>query len=264
MNAFAAFLPLAVLAFSFEALAQAPGVDACAGCHGAKGEGNAVMAAPRIASQPAEFLQRQLDAYASGRRRNAVMEPIAKALNPEQRKSMAAHYATLDAGAPPARRAAAGSGRARRLASVGDEKLRVQACANCHGPDGVGEPPGNPYLAGQLSRYFVSAMGEWKSGARDTDPAGQMPIIAARLTPQDVGALAAYFAALPPPGPRLLEGHAPRAVGDAPAEQPATAAAAKGVGVEQGAPTTGGAQGPGGGGATTGGPAQGNPATPKR
>jgi cytochrome c553 len=191
------------------------------------------------------------------------MEPIAKALSADQRKAMAAHYATLEGGASPAARSKA-SGRALRLATVGDEKLQVQACSNCHGPRGIGEPPRNPYLAGQIARYLEVSMAEWKNGARDTDPARQMPLIAGRLPEEDVRALAVYFAALPPPAPRLLEGRAPRVVGGAmPASTPAVETA-KGVGVEQGAPTTGGAQGAGGGGGATGGPAQGNPATPKR
>jgi cytochrome c553 len=263
MKTLAAFLLLALLAIAFDALAQAPDVSSCAGCHGAKGEGNAVMGAPRIAAQPAEYLARQLEAYANARRRNEVMEPIAKGLSADQRRVMAAHYATLDGGASSSARGTAPE-RARRLANVGDEKLQVQACVNCHGPDGIGEPPRNPYLAGQVSRYLEASMAEWRSGARDTDPARQMPLIAARLPDADVRALAAYFATLPPPGPQLLEGRAPRVVGGTPAATSPASETSKGVGVEQGAPTTGGAQGPGGGGATTGGAAQGNPTTPKR
>jgi cytochrome c553 len=263
MKTLAAFLLLVWLAIPFEALAQVPDVTSCAGCHGAKGEGNSVMGAPRIAAQPADYLARQLEAYANGKRKNAVMEPVANALNADQRKAMATHYATLDAGASPRAKAAV-SERARRLANVGDEKLQVQACVNCHGPDGIGDPPRNPYLAGQISRYLETSMAEWKDGARDTDPARQMPLIAARLPSQDVRALAAYFAALPAPGPRLLEGRAPRVVAGPPSAPSAASEPAKGVGVEQGSPTTGGSTGPGGGAAPTGNAAQGNPATPKR
>jgi cytochrome c553 len=264
MKTFAALLLIALLAIPFEAFAQAPDVAACAGCHGSKGEGNAAMGAPRIAAQPADYLVRQLEAYADGRRRNAVMEPIAKGLEPVARRLIASHYASLDAGSQPSAKAAA-SERARKLANLGDDALQVQGCVNCHGPDGIGQPPRNPYLAGQLSKYFQTAMAEWKSGVRNTDPASHMQLIAQRLGDADTRALAAYYASLPSPAPRLLEGRAPSVVGGA--QPPATTGAAetaKGVGVEQGAPTTGGGQGPGGGGSTTGGPSQGNPATPPK
>jgi cytochrome c553 len=261
MKIVAAFLLLALPALPLGVFAQAPDVTTCAGCHGAKGEGNPALNAPRIAAQPADYLLRQLQAYASGNRRNAVMEPIAKGLTPEQRRLMAAHYATLDAGASIAK--AKSTERGRKLATVGDGKLQIQACVNCHGPDGIGEPPLNPYIAGQLDKYLAASLQEWKSGARNTDPSLQMPLIGAKLSSQDINALSQYYASLPAPAPRLLEGRAPRVVGGAPA--PAVASEpAKGVGVEQGAPTTGGAQGPGGGGAASGTGAQGTPQTPKR
>jgi len=175
----------------------------CAGCHGAQGEGSPQTGAPRIAGQPSAYLQRQLESYADGRREHPVMSPIAKQLSPEQRASLASHYAELRA---PAKRSAAAGGsapqRALTLATHGDESKRVQACANCHGPGGTGMADINPYLAGLDAKYLASAMAEWKSGARRTDPSGQMPRIAKSLSDADVRALAAYYAAQPSPQPR--------------------------------------------------------------
>jgi cytochrome c553 len=175
----------------------------CAGCHGAQGEGNPQTGAPRIAGQPVAYLQRQLDAYADGRRDNAVMSPIAKQLSPDQRAALASHYADVRA---PAKQSAAAGGsapqRAVTLATHGDESKRIQACANCHGPGGTGMADINPYLAGLDAKYLASAMAEWKSGARRTDPSGQMPRIAKSLSVADVQALAAYYAAQPSPQPR--------------------------------------------------------------
>jgi cytochrome c553 len=233
----------------------------CVACHGANGEGNLAMASPRIAAQPADYLLRQLDAFAGGARQSAVMAPIAKALTPDQRKWLANSYSTRDAPARPAGGAA--SERGRRLATLGDEKLHVQACGNCHGPDGIGEPPRNPYLAGQFAKYLGASLQEWKSGTRRTDPSLQMPVIAKRLPAADISALARYYAALRPPAPLALATPGPR---PAPLAGPPTATteAVKGVGVEQGSPTTGGSQGPGGGGAASGSGAQGTPPEPKR
>jgi cytochrome c553 len=169
-------------------------------CHGAQGEGNAANATPRIAGQPQAYLERQLAAFADGRRDSEIMTPIARQLAPEQRTAVSAYYAQLRALAakPPA--AAATSARGRTLAMRGDQALQVQGCQNCHGPGGTGI--GNiPYLAGLDRSYLEMALGEWKSGSRKTDPSQQMNQIAGKLSDADIKALAAYYASQPPPQP---------------------------------------------------------------
>jgi len=249
----------------------ADGVTACISCHGAQGEGNAAAGFPRLAGQPSFYLERQMSAFADGRRDNPVMSPIAKAMNAQQRRDSSAWYASVDpgkAGGAPASAAAkpdaARQKRALALANQGDDKLQVQACINCHGPNGAGEAPAYPYLAGQHTAYLTAAMAEWKSGARKTDPSGQMPAIAARLGDQDVAALAAFYAAQAVQAPALRTNIAagsvarPAVAARADTSGPrATAAAPQGVGTEQGAPLTGGNQGQGGGGG-----AQGNQSQP--
>jgi cytochrome c553 len=244
MKTLAPALAGALLAMPVAVLAQVD-VTSCGACHGMNGEGNAVMGAPRLAAQPAAYLERQLEAYGSGRRTNGVMTPIAQGLTPDQRRLMSAHYASLDAGVRPAS-TAKGPERGRLLARVGDEKLQIQACNNCHGPDGIGAPPVNPYLAGQIQKYLVAALQEFRNGSRDTDPSRQMPDISQRLGAADMSAVAQYFAAQSPPSPRLLEGRAPRVVGPAPAATAPATQPPAGVGVEQGSPTTGPTQSPGG------------------
>lgn len=254
------------------------GVTACVGCHGARGEGNAQAAFPRLAGQTSAYLRRQMRSFSDGSRANSVMSPIAKAMQPQQMLDVSAWYASLDsergdeagstAGAKPAE---AVLERGRLLATTGSESLRVQACANCHGPKGAGEAPDYPALAGQHASYLTAAMAEWKTGARKTDPGQQMPLIAQSLNDDDVAALAAYYAAQRAPptsaqennlaagtlarpaiaaaadaaGPRGAAGGAAGAAGAVTA-----GAAATGTGTEQGAPLTGGNQGPGGGGGT--------------
>ncbi|WP_460826576.1 c-type cytochrome, partial [Massilia terrae] len=203
------------------------GVTACVACHGAQGEGNAAGGFPRIAGQSAWYIGKQLAAYANGARVNPVMEPVAKGLSAEQIRDVAAYYASLGGGAGSAASAgakAAGGAAARGLllATKGDEVRRVQACANCHGPGGAGEPPASPYLAGQHANYLSAAMQAWKSGARKTDPSGQMVEIARALNDADVAAIAAFFSAqpAPPPAGKLVN------VATGTAAHPAVAAAA--------------------------------------
>lgn len=234
-------------------------VATCVACHGQKGEGNAASNFPRLAGQPQAYLAKQLQAYADGSRQNPVMTPIAKGLSPAQMQTVSSYYAALEAPAvkasPPSGRAAK---RAAQLANVGDEKITVQGCVNCHGPGGSGEPPAYPYLSGQHAGYLRAALGEWKSGARKTDPSMQMNIVAKRLSDDDIAALSAYYAAQPAPVPEpqrgnIASGTPQRPLGppsaNVPGEPPAT-----GTGVEQGESTTGGSQGPGGANTTNKGP----------
>ena len=249
-----------------------PNVAPCASCHGANGEGNAAGGFPRIAGQSSSYLARQLQSYANGDRKNPVMEPIAKALNDEQREAAASYYASLvgrpastanpaaPAGSAPSR---AVQQRGAQLAGVGDNAIQVQACANCHGPGGIGEAPAYPYLAGQHASYLQAVLGEWKSGARKTDPSRQMVLIAQALSDDDVRAVAAYYAALPAPGPRDADLAKPwrasgrTAVVSGPRPGTGERQQTEGVGSEQGTPLSG-AQGQGPGG-TSGGGSQGSP-----
>lgn len=239
-------------------------IAACAGCHGAQGEGMAATGFPRLAGQPAYYLGKQLAAYATGARVNPVMQPIAKAMSAQQIRDVSAYYAALGASAASAASAAMpqagaggprGSERARTLDMVGDGARGVQACVNCHGPAGSGEPPIYPYLAGQHAAYLRAAMEQWKSGARSTDMSGQMPHIGRQLSAADVAALAAYYSALPAPPPAVQRINVPAgsmlrpavaAAAGAPGPKAPGAAGVAGTGTEQGAPLTGGT---GGGGA---------------
>lgn len=242
----------------------AKGVIACVTCHGAQGEGNAASGFPRLAGQPARYLQEQLDSYADGRRQNPIMAPIAKGLGTEERAAVSAYYESLK---PPATPPASGTGgapaqsadarkRGETLYTAGDEALHVQACANCHGPGGAGEPPNYPYLAGQHAGYLASALREFKSGTRTNDPSGQMPQIARQLSDADIDAVTGYLSQMPAPSRDDAQAAAirQRAIQGAsvPSAPQAGPSAPTGTGTEQGAPLTGGSQGPGGGGGGSG------------
>ncbi|MGZ3241688.1 MAG: c-type cytochrome, partial [Burkholderiaceae bacterium] len=181
----------------------------CAACHGAKGEGNPQSNFPRIAGQPQAYLARQLAAYVDGSRYNQIMTPIAKQLSEQQVNALSNYYASL--AVPPLKTSKISSASAAKvqsrgevLATIGDENLAVQACDNCHGPGGTGEPPTYPYLAGQHSGYLNASLSEWKSGARSTDPSQQMLRIAKRLSDSDIAALSTYYAAQPAPASQRI------------------------------------------------------------
>jgi cytochrome c553 len=245
-----------------------PGVAACASCHGARGEGNPASNFPRIAGQGDGYLAKQLIAYADGSRVNPIMTPIAKAMNRQQIDAVALYYAALEAPSPSTAAAKAQDkmqARGRTLANIGDESIGVQSCANCHGPGGIGEPPNYPYLASQYSGYLTTTLGEFKNGTRKTDSSQVMNVLAKRLSDDDVRAVSAYYAAQPAPPPAAKRGNIPAGSAQRPVMSSSggsggeSSVPVQGVGVEQGAPTTGGGQGPGGGGGASGTGPQGTP-----
>jgi cytochrome c553 len=180
------------------------------------------------------------------------MTPIASALDPQQRAAVAAYYASLST--PSAATAANAPANAPVLVARRDDKRGIQACVNCHGPQGIGDAAANPYLAGQHAQYLANAIAEWKDGSRHNDPSGQMPLIAKALNDAESKQIASYFAALPAPAPRNAQAAAVAVNTSRPAVQsgPVSATAPnQGNGTQQGAALTGGAQGQGAGGAAT-------------
>jgi cytochrome c553 len=169
----------------------------CQGCHGPHGEGVAATAGPRIAGQTAEYLAAQLHAYADGARTNPVMTAIAKGLDDQKKADAAAYFASQSPpfAAPATRASDAHVARGKTLVRVGDESKQLQACANCHGPDGSGERLAAPYLAGQSAAYIASAIREWKTGARHSGETLMGPI-ASRLDDNDIAAVSAYLESL--------------------------------------------------------------------
>ena len=235
---------------------MSPVVQTCVPCHGARGEGKPGAGFPRIAGQSQYYIRKQLDSYADGSRRDAVMEPIAKGLTPGLREEVAAYYSRTDAPAVNGASVFTQSwvARGRLLATRGDLTNPVQACVNCHGPAGLGQPPALPYLAGLDDGYIRTALNSWREGRRRNDAGQQMTAIAKALSPEDSAAVARYYAGLSPPKPaslNLVEPARPQlmAAGTTPSLIVGSdAPQAGGAGLEGGAPSAGGEYGRASGG----------------
>ena len=169
------------------------GAPPCAQCHAFNGVSDASGAFPRVAGQSAYYLAEQLRDFASEMRSNAFMTPIAKALTAEDIADVAAYYSGLDAPFLPLRKPDEALVRAgEQLAKVGNESRRIQACDNCHGPGGAGEPPTLPYLAGQYATYIAFELRMWQRGYRKNSPDG-MAVVARALDEREIAAVAAYY-----------------------------------------------------------------------
>jgi cytochrome c553 len=71
----------------------------------------------------------------------------------------------------------------------------LSACLPCHGLDGIGRDAEIPNLAGQNEAYLLNQLRAFHQGRR---PHKEMLYISRKMTDEDMRALAAYYASLPP------------------------------------------------------------------
>ena len=170
----------------------------CAACHGADGNSPS-PANPKLAGQHADYLYKQLVNFVpkqgakEAERANAVMMGFASQLSDEDKRNVAAFYASQ-----PKKPAAAKS---KELVELGQTIYRagipgkqVPSCAGCHGPAGAGIPAQYPRLSGQWAEYTESQLVQFRGGQRKNS--AQMTTIAARLSDAEIKAVSDYIAGL--------------------------------------------------------------------
>jgi cytochrome c553 len=167
----------------------------CASCHGVAGEGN--LNTPRLAGQPAAYLFKQLQDFASGLRHNESMAFVARALSEDDMAKVAHYYANIDLRTTEAPTLGGDLERGRVLAEKGDWNTDVPACFACHGMAGEGVAPGFPALAGQKPDYIFAQLAAWHAGERKNSPQKLMDGIAQRMSPEDMRAVSDYLGSLP-------------------------------------------------------------------
>lgn len=173
--------------------------NGCAACHGDGAQGVEALAAPALAGQDPDYLERQLANFASRRRGGhendrygSQMTLFAQLLSDADRHHVARYLFSL---AP-----------TRPVTTLGGNPTRGQdlyaACAACHGERGDGGPA--PRLAGLGDWYIAAQMRLYATSARgydENDRDGQnMAAIAAKLSDEETRDLAAYVSSLG--GPR--------------------------------------------------------------
>ncbi|MEO7072942.1 MAG: c-type cytochrome [Rhodanobacter sp.] len=200
LSLFAAANAHAADAASIATQGNGRGAAACSACHGADGGGMPSAGFPRLAGLNAAYLHKQINDFASGSRVNAVMQPIATALDNAERQAVADYYSKLPIPAQPAAAASAGSapdGVGALLATRGRWSDHVPACEQCHGPGGVGVGENFPPLAGQPAAYIKGQLKAWQDGTRKNDPLELMRHLSTALSAKDISAVADWFAAQP-------------------------------------------------------------------
>ncbi len=171
----------------------------CAACHAA--DGNSIAPAnPKLAGQFPEYLYKQLANYRpqggkKPERENAIMTGMVAALSDADMKNVAAYYAA-QALQPAVARDKDVVVLGQKLYRGGNLETGLPACAGCHGPDGSGIPSQFPRIAGQYAEYIEAQLKAFRSGARANDVNGMMRGVAARMTDNEIRAVAEYTAGL--------------------------------------------------------------------
>jgi len=141
----------------------------CAACHGAQGEGNQQLNSPKLAGQPAWYLERQLKYFKEGVRGGdgdtygAQMVPMAMTLPDNAAiRNVSAYIETFPDEAIP-------------MTVIGDvnngEDIYDRNCAACHLDDGSGTwYTDAPALAGMSDWYFVTQISNFLAGIRGMHP----------------------------------------------------------------------------------------------
>jgi cytochrome c553 len=166
----------------------------CVACHGI--DGNSVNPEwPSIAGQHDSYIVKQLKAFKSGARQNALMTPMAMPLSDQDMEDLAAYYAAQTARGLETEPSKLEAGQ--KLYRGGNATTAVAACIACHGPNGNGNAPaGYPSIRGQHAKYVELQLNAYKSGGRETDANKMMRDVATRLTAEEIAAVASYVQGL--------------------------------------------------------------------
>ena len=172
--------------------ASTPTIQSCASCHNADGN-SSIPANPKLAQQHPEYILKQLQEFKTGKRKNAVMAPMASHLSDQDMRDIAWFVG--------AKKVKTGFSKDKDTIAMGEKIYRggiadrqVPACAGCHSPNGAGIPAQYPRLVGQHADYTVAQLTAFRDGGRLNAP--QMTGVAAKLNDREIKAVADYIAGL--------------------------------------------------------------------
>jgi len=188
--------------------AAAPGsaaakAEICGACHGPLGR-SVTPEWPSIAGQSAPYMKEQLELLRSQARYDPTMSPMARALDDADIQDLAQYFSeqTLPAKAVAARTFESG----KTLYEQGRAASGTQACKDCHGSDGRGNPAlAAPAVRAQNAAYIIKQLQSYADGTRyrsqdgtmRTSPNGAMEAVAKSLNAEDIKSVASHIEAMP-------------------------------------------------------------------
>lgn len=153
----------------------------CNACHGQNGVPLDPRTMPVIWGQQVYYMVKSLHDYKTGAREHPIMSPIAKGLQLEELRPMAAYFAAKQW---PAKQGSA---------PAGEPPKGIAQCQACHLQNFQGGPAG-PRLAGLSYEYLVAAMRSFANDQRTNNE--DMPKMMKALSESEREAMARYFAGL--------------------------------------------------------------------
>ncbi len=170
---------------------------ACIACHNKDGN-SAFPEWPKIAGQYASYSNKQIHNFKIGKasgRANATMAGIVASLTDEDIADLGAYFASQVMSTGYAKADLVEKGQA--LYRGGDMERGIPACMACHGAQGLGIGSAKfPHLAGQHATYVEIQLKAFRSHERHNDLNGMMQNAAAKLTDEDIAAVASYIEGL--------------------------------------------------------------------
>jgi len=162
----------------------------CQACHML--DGNSVVPAfPKLAGQQQHYLERQLDAWRSGKRTIEAMAAFLPQVGSAEVRRIARYYAA-QARTPGAVQDPALAKLGESVYLDGNEESGVPSCEACHQWEGEGNER-YPRLAGQHQAYTIKSLQDLRADVRE---GGIMNRIAERMTDAEIEAVAEYIAGL--------------------------------------------------------------------
>lgn len=170
-------------------------VKQCTACHGESGVSSNPQW-PHLAGQHVSYFIRQMQDFKEGSLRSApVMNALSAPLTENEMRELAEFYAKLPI--PPGKTPEKFLKRGELLYRGGDFAKHITACIACHGPKGSGNAEaGFPMLSGQQAVYTIAQLQDFKDGKRSNDLNSIMRDISARMSQEDMEAVAYYIQGL--------------------------------------------------------------------
>jgi len=178
----ATFLAAFLVGAAIPALAAAPDISACVGCHGPGT--SETQGIPSLGGMPALYVTNQLFMFREGQRKADPMNDLAEPMSDDDLKAYADAIAALPA--------PEGVGKADAdMSARADAVIAKHRCQSCHGKD-LGGDKGVPRIRGQREDYLAAALRGYKSSERaGFDP--QMNEVAGELSQSEISDLAAVL-----------------------------------------------------------------------
>lgn len=191
--------PVAAKVFMGDVNAGKEKSAACSACHSA--DGNAVVTIyPKLAGQHEKYITKQLTDFKKATmtngtegRASAIMGGMVAALTPDDIKNLAAYYASQTLSSSSAKANDIG----KKLYFSGDSSRGITACVGCHSVDGKGMgQAGFPAINAQNVDYLKDQLTYFRNGKRANDHNGMMRGIAAKLSDDEIQAVAEFISSL--------------------------------------------------------------------